>query len=343
VAFLEDGQLGSDSALTTPNVIGDNEIGVLVEASGNTLAGVRIFGNLIGTDSDESNLGNGTGILVLSGGIVRIGQPGAGNIIGNSSGSGIEITETVNAGSESPDYWIRSNRIGINPQGGPPVPLPNATGIRIGSAGNDSSGVRIGASVSFPPDLVPPSPAVGNTIAYNAGDGIDLSPAGGLAVQVNNSARGNVFAFNGGQPINLGPDGDENDADGSSVGPNNLQNFPVFDPDETYLDVGAEVIKFGYSIPIQSSNADYPLIVDFHASDYPDGDGLISYLGSHVYEQGDAKTLVTGEIDFQSIGNVAGFLMIATATDSAGNTSQFSDNGVLIQTPDDLFQDRFEQ
>jgi hypothetical protein len=338
--FQTGGQLGSGNEQIQRNIIGNNAQGVMVAIDEPEPQGIDIFNNYIGTDAQGNDLGNESGIVIIGSGRVQIGQPGGGNVIGHNTEHGIWIVNTVDGAIQS-DYRIESNLIGIFSD---TAPIPNGHGIRIGADDVEASGVRIGAPVTVPPHMTPIAPAQGNVIAFNLGDGIDLSPADGSAVQIENSIRGNRFFLNQGQAINLGPGGNVVDigADGSEEGPNRLQNFPTFDQDQTYYDPDAEAIRFRYGIATSPSNASYPLIVDFHLSADPDAEGAI-YLGSDIYEVGDYGSMVIGQIphDIQYEG-----YLTATVTDLAGNTSQFSTAIIPIQNPEDLpdelFNDRFE-
>ena len=340
VWFRTGGQLGSSNDQIERNIIGNNAQGVMVAVDQPDPQGIDIFNNYIGTNTQGNDLGNDSGIVVTGGGRVQIGQPEGRNVIGHNTEHGIWIVNTV-GGALQPDYRIQSNLVGIFSD---TSPIPNGSGIRIGADNQVTSGVTIGAPITFPPQMTPIAPAQGNIIAYNLGDGVDLSPADGSAIQIENSIRGNRFFLNEGQAINLGPGGNEVDAgaNGSEEGPNRLQNFPTFDVNQTYYDPGTEAIHFRYGIATNPANATYPLIVDFHLSADPDAEGAI-YLGSDVYEVGDWGQMVTGQIahDIQFEG-----YLTTKVTDAAGNTSQFSTTVIPIQQPEDLpdelFNDRFE-
>ncbi len=340
VWFRTGGQLGSGNDQIERNIIGNNAQGVMVAVDQPDPQGIDILNNYIGTDTLGNDLGNESGIVVTGGGRVQIGQPGGRNVIGHNSEHGIWIVNTA-SGALQTDFRIESNLVGIFSD---TAPIPNGNGIRIGADNQVTSGVRIGAPVTFPPHMTPVAPDEGNIIAYNLGDGIDLSPADGSAIQIENSIRGNRFFLNEGQAINLGPGGNEVDAgaNGSEEGPNRLQNFPTFDLDQTYYSPGTEAIHFRYGIATNPANATYPLIVDFHLSADPDAEGAI-YLGSDVYEVGDWGQMVTGQIPHDI--EFEGYLT-AKVTDAAGNTSQFSTTFIPIQDPgelpDELFDDRFE-
>ncbi|TVR90841.1 MAG: hypothetical protein EA418_14530, partial [Wenzhouxiangellaceae bacterium] len=70
------------------------------------------------------------------------------------------------------------------------------------------------------------------------------------------------------------------------------------------------------------------------------------YLGSLVYQGSAAAQWIEGTL--APITPLApGDQIVATASDSAGNTSQFTLNPVTLQSaeplPDEIFEDRFEQ
>ena len=93
--------------------------------------------------------------------------------------------------------------------------------------GNSGNGISFTGGGSVFNTLGGTQSADRNVIAFNGGDGVQLSDAG-----VSNGIRGNSIFSNGTSAsnlgIDLGPDGvNPNDAKDADCGPNGLQNFPV--------------------------------------------------------------------------------------------------------------------
>ena len=182
----------------------------------------------------------------------------------------------------------------------------NLYGIQIEGSNN-----RIGGS----------APADANVIALTTNAGVEVIGIG----SVGNSIQGNSIHSNGGLGIDLGGNGptsnDPDVDDDADSGPNNFQNYPVL----TFAQSGANTRVIG-SI---SSDINATYTIDFYANPIPysanDGEGR-NFLGStSVTTNGigeasfDTNTLVVplGTSPFDAY-------ITATATDSFGNTSEFS-------------------
>ena len=134
--------------------------------------------------------------------------------------------------------------------------------------------------------------------------------------------RGNAIYANGGLGIDLKYDGVTlNDLGDADTGPNNLQNFPLL----TDVDFGAQT-KIGGTLN-SLPNAAYTL--DFYANAVPGPSGYGEgqrYLGSTT-----VTTDATGNVAFSvtlTAASSSGEWITATATDAAGNTSEFSARAV---------------
>jgi hypothetical protein len=158
-------------------------------------------------------------------------------------------------------------------------------------------------------------PGEGNTIAFNTGAGVVVDPdEGGTGIQI----RGNSIYSNGGLGIDLAGDGvTPNDPGDADAGPNGLQNFPSL----SVALAGASTRVTG-SV---NSSADTTFTVDFYASPAADPSGFgegARYLGSAVVTTnagGNAGFAVT-----LAAATTPGEVVTATATDPAGDTSEFS-------------------
>ncbi len=165
--------------------------------------------------------------------------------------------------------------------------------------------------------------ALANTIAFNGGAGVaveaGLAILGGAVAFTGNSIRGNSIHDNRGLGIDLGVDGvslnDRRDAD---VGPNHLQNFPTI----------KGVQRRGKTTRVTGSLHSQPNAthtVDFYATPTGDPSGFgegSQWLGSTAVKtnnHGDATFNIALRAETSPHSVVS-----ATATDPAGNTSEFS-------------------
>ena len=132
------------------------------------------------------------------------------------------------------------------------------------------------------------------------------------------SIRGNSIFANAGLGIDLGDDGvTPNHTGGRITGPNGFENFPVL----SLAMVGSSTHIVG---TIQSA-ADESLTIDVYSNPTadPSGDGQGRvYLGSSVVTT-DSSGNATYDVTFV-VSTSLGSVVSATATDAAGNTSEFS-------------------
>jgi hypothetical protein len=290
-------------AATTPEttnlLVGGTSSGARNVISGNDgsgvqifdVSGVRVLGNYIGADATGADpIGNaGDGVFLL-------GESGSttidNNLIAGNQGNGVNLADT------SAGNLLTSNFIGVNAAG-------------ASTLGNVGSGVYIDSA-----DNQIGTPAAGNSIAYNGGNGVTVALSD---ADIGNAIRGDNIFFNGGLGIDLGDDGvTPNDLQDPDAGPNKFQNYPVL----------RSVSLSGSNATISGTLNSTPsstFIIDFFASVIWDtttfGEGQ-KYLGSTT-----VTTDVSGNASFSAgVGGVpSGFnYFAATATDSAGNTSEFS-------------------
>ncbi len=320
------------------NIIGGHEWGIAMSHPADATPDglVRILGNRIGVSMDDEPIPNNWGIVNWEGGFSRIGDANQGNVIGFNTSGGMAFNEAEAS-------WIQANWIGILPDGGPAG--NNGPGINVTVLSDSGSGgtKRIGytADATIPDEPVGTTEALGNIIAYNA-DGVLISSNQSNFNLDNNPVRGNRFFANSGQAINLGPDGDTVDPGGAAEGPNRLQNFPVFETTETFFNGNSGEIEFNYTVNTTSANASYPLRIDFYLADGSSSQGRIflhtdEYTGAFAAQPRSGSFMLPAGVDPQDA------YLVATATDDAGNTSQFSAAVSLAESGDSIFQDRFEQ
>ncbi len=290
----------ADPTLERNVISGNANNGVRIEDSG-TNSNI-IAGNAIGTDITGSvALGNAReGVDIFNGAQQnQIGtspsnpNPLEGNLISANEGGGIFITDTPTNFNV-----IAANNIGLNASG--TAALPNV-GI----------GVQLISGASF--NVVGGSAAMANIIADNTAQGVTVQNSNSLGNQIRgNSIFGNSFG------IDLGGDGvTPNHSGGAISGPNNFQNYPVL----TSAAPGATTVVTG----TLNSGASATFTIDFYANAAPDASGHgqgQTYLGSTT-----VTTDGSGNASFQATlatATTPGEWISATATDSAGDTSEFS-------------------
>jgi parallel beta-helix repeat protein len=283
-----DSVLVGGTAISHRNTISANEgHGIEVDSNADHLT---VQNNRIGTNADgDADLGNKyDGIVSYGNEFLTIGGAGAGNIISGNNRHGINL-------GSSQKVKIQSNLIGTTVNG--ESPLENAaTGITISANAKE---VAIG-------DV-----GLGNVIAHNQSRGIHLDEAGTTSISI---LYNSIFS-NGGEGIELGTDGvTPNDAGDVDAGPNNLQNYPV---------ITSAVLTSGNSTSVGGSFNGEPnktYRIQLFASPQCDPSGY-----------GEGKTYIAGlnatsgsVFSLNLPSSYAGQYFTATATDPAGNTSEFS-------------------
>jgi hypothetical protein len=118
--------------------------------------------------------------------------------------------------------------------------------------------------------------------------------------------------------IDLGINGlTPNDAGDADAGPNRLQNSPVI----SAVLIGRS-LTIDYSVASLPANAAYPLMIEFFLADSAGQEGQ-TFIRSVLYNLADA-TLSRRVALVAADAIVDGTKVVATATDAAGNTSEFS-------------------
>jgi len=221
--------------------------------AGNSAAGIRLIGsasnNLIGgTAVSQRNVisGQAVGIATGGGAGVRSNNTIQGNFIGTNVAGSAAIGNNFGIFLSNPatNTLISNNVISGNTTAGVTLDSPNVSGMRIENnligvaadgvspMGNGKFGVFVAEGSH---DNTIGGLGAGNTIAFNGQVGVLIgsdptnvildSPAG-----VGNRVLSNTIFGGAGIPIDLGPnDGiTNNDISDVDVGPNNLQNVPLF-------------------------------------------------------------------------------------------------------------------
>jgi CSLREA domain-containing protein len=268
-----------------------NQNGILITGSN-----VIIEGNFIGTDAGGTNdQGNTQDGIRISGANNRVGGtlPAARNLISGNNSDGIEIT-----GSGATGNLVQGNLIGTTASGSSGL-ANTSDGIQIF---NSASNNTIGGTAA----------GAGNVIAFNGADGVFVSSGTGNRIQ-----RNSIFS-NGGLGIDLGANWvTSNDPGDPDSGANRLQNFPVL---QSIVVSGGNTTILG-SIDSATSNSTYPITIEFfsNSSCDPSGHGEgETFLGA-ISVSGPGSFIATFAVSLP-----LNSVVTATATDSAGNTSEFS-------------------
>ncbi len=279
------------------NIIsGNSDNGIVIYGQG--ASGNTVQGNYIGTDvSGTRALGNiGYGIFIGSAAVDNtVGGLTAGtrNLISGNSEHGIGIFDDGTTGNV-----VQGNYIGTDASG--TLPLGNSrSGIALGDALNNTVG---GTAAN-----------AGNIIAFNNESGVVFYNSSENAI-FSNSIHSNI-----GLGIDLGDDGvTSNDLADADAGPNNLQNFPIISSVQR-KNKGLEVHGVLLSTPNTSFRLEFFSNNTCDPTGYGEGE---TYLGS-----AEVKTRMTGLTTFKiplPVLSTEGKFMTLTATDPAGNTSEFS-------------------
>ncbi|MEM7048398.1 MAG: hypothetical protein AAF604_02015 [Acidobacteriota bacterium] len=276
------------------NIRGANTA-ISVTGAGASLQSIQC--NFIGTD--ETGLAaaaNVLGIFIGSVANVTVGgsDQGDGNLISGNTGDGLALR-----GVNALDETIQGNFIGTDKTGLAPL-------------GNGGAGVLLDFQAGTA-TVGGTGEREGNVIAYNDVGVLDQS------VTVGHTIRGNRIFANTGLGIDLGNDGvTANDADDADTGTNQLQNTPQILSATTM----SGVLEIAYLVDSATANSAYPLTVDLYVADGDGEEGAV-YVGSKTYGTADAQSPVV--VTFTNPGLVAtGDVLVATATDANGNTSEFS-------------------
>jgi hypothetical protein len=288
------------------NVISGNyTYGIDIRGAAST--GIVVSGNYVGTSPDGSTaIPNGQSGIYLDnagGNLIGGASSAAGNLISGNAGDGIELT-----GSTATANVIERNRIGIN-------------AALTGPLGNGGAGISLSAGASS--NVIGGAAGInsaGNTIAFNVQRGIDIIGANDDAILAN------AIYANGSLGIDLGGTGTvlPNGGAENPGAANDAMNFPVF----TRVDLNGSTLQIaGFVGSASDQSAFAGARVELFKSDASSGNGQgAAYLGV-VFA--DAHGNFSGSISSGALS--AGDAITATATDAAGNTSEFSANSIVTR------------
>jgi CSLREA domain-containing protein len=304
--------IGIHASLATYTIIGGTDPGETNLISGNTsgiaLGGYSTLqGNFIGTDfSGSTAIPNQIGISVQSASYVLIGGTGTGqgNLISGNSNAGVILHDTAT------HVEVVRNKIGTDITGA--GPLGNGRGIFIQGNGNFIGHVATGG---------------GNTIAYNADEGILLAWSASqnqiedniihdngvgvyamdAATSANPFTQNDMYA-NAALGIDLAPVGvNLNDPGDTDTGANQRLNYPEFTSTSTTVAEGTAC--HGCTVEVYRSDQD--------PSNHGEGESLLASVVAGPF--GDFS--LTFPSPLATCDRIT-----ATSTDVFGNTSEFSPN-----------------
>ena len=285
------------------NIIsGNNGDGVELGADASS---VSVVGNLIGLKSNgtEALPNSVNGVLINCADTNTVGGAAANqrNIISGNGDDGVEIS-CNNTGNSSGNN-VRGNFIGTDTGG--TAAIANAqSGVHCGTftANNTVGGAAAGE---------------GNTIAFNGGDGVFVSA--GLTSRISR----NSIHSNTGLGIDLGTNGvTPNDTDDPDSGANTLQNFPII----TSVQQGSTIV-----MGTLNSTPSTTFTIEFFSNVTPDPSG--NGEGQTYLDSTTVTTDAGGDVAFSH--TIAATVPLnekitATATDPAGNTSEFSNSQIVL-------------
>jgi len=285
--------IGGEKPLARNVISGNDRDGISITANNNT-----VLGNYVGTSLNglfaRANRSNGIAISFCANNTIGGDDPDAANFISGNGRFGVELANaTANL--------VYGNRIGLATTG--QVAIVNQLGGVLLAGGSLRN--RIGE----------PSPTAGNTIAFNNSFGIHVQS--GFAS--NNVVRGNSIFNVGLSSSSLGIDlngqgFNSNDAGDPDGGANGLQNCPTLTTASSSLS-GTVVTGNLNSRP----NTNYT--IDFYANTESVWSGRMWIGATNVTTDGMGDAIFTAVTPAIYL---VGPYITATATDAAGNTSEFS-------------------
>ena len=291
---------------------------VLFGSAGNTIQGNRIGTDITGTIA-QPNEARGISLIDSSDNVIGGVEPGAGNVISGNRTTGVRITGASN------NNIVQANLIGLTRDLA--AILPNDRGVQIRTGANNKVLGNYIVGNSFDGVMLVDATSTlveGNTIAYNGyGSGEDAQEPGYFGIWVS-SGTGNqlltnqIFGnFHAG--INLNNDlVTPNDLADADAGANNTQNHPTM--------LGAD--RMSSSTVLTGSLATRPngtYRLQFFINPTCDSPGV----GEGQYFLGETMVVTNnaGAGAFSFVFNAllpVGWAVSGTATDAAGNTSEFA-------------------
>lgn len=307
-------QIGGTTAAARNVISGQVNDGIVL--SQNQTTNNRIQGNYLGTDGTGATAdANRSGISLTFAPSNTIGgtTAGARNVIAGNRGAGILLFGGLGADATTGNL-IQGNYIGVAANGTGALgngvsagTAPTNSGIVI----QDANGTTVGGTAA----------GAGNIIANNGARGINVptpTSTPGITAQ-NNAILTNSIYSNGTLGVDLGTTGvTANDTGDGDTGANNQQNFPVLTSALT-RSTGTTIAGTLNS----AANASFTIELFSNAACDTSGNGE----GETFVGRTNVTTSATGDASFSLVLSTpitAGRVLTATATDAAGNTSEFS-------------------
>lgn len=351
------GTLGSSG-----NVISGNTQYGIETKSGSS--GLRVYGALIGTDPDGMiavpNDSLGALIIGLNHRIGNVQIPLSGNVISGNISNGIQISGFPY--DTDSGHVIEGNIIGLNRLAN--AEIPNQVGIYVQRgqgftiqnnviAGNSWYGINVS---SEPKDILVTNNRIGINFSgqpFSTGTGVKANGGatdlvvgpgnviahGNIGVSVGQQSTGNVSVqrnqihdnFRIG--IDLEVDGvTANDVNDLDAGPNRLQNYP--DLTAAQYDSNGNRISIEVAVDSHPGASDYPITVDIYQADSDGEEGQI-WLAATTFTEANYLTGLPINRSLTADAPVSqGDLIVTTATDAAGRTSEFSPSTQLAGDAD---------
>ena len=254
---------------------------------------------------ESQSLGTGGG----PGSDNRIGgtASGAGNVIAGYTGGGAAIFIGGTSSGDSRranSNIVQGNFIGTN-RDGSIVPGNLGTGVHVQDGDNN----LIGGTVPGAPNIIVRSMSAGGGngagVLVNAGTGNRI-----LGNTIYESGRLGI-EFAGGTPVTL------NDAGDPDTGPNNLQNYPLITA-VTISTGSATITGTLNSTPATTFRLEFFSNPSADETGYGEGQTFLGFTDATTDAAGNASYSVTFPVAVDAKS------FVATATDAAGNTSEFS-------------------
>jgi hypothetical protein len=318
--YSDDFQVGGPLPADRNLLTGNSQSSVFVQQGANPL----VQGNLVGTDISGATLLDtsltGTGVDVQGqtpGALIRDNVVAAGNrgmFLGDSNDTmfgmtvlhnwvGTDVTGTAHLGASAVGIFIQGRSVQIG-----------GTGAGEGNviAFSQGAGLLINYStINVVSNTIRGNSIYGNATAHGAGSlsplGIDLGNPGGFG--------------DGGLTLN--------DLDDADLGPNTNQNFPIL---SSAVSGGGSTTIHGHL----NSTPSTQFAIDFYSNDGCVGRPQDFLEGRTYLGTDDVTTDGNGDAVIDTVLPVvlaSGERVTATATDPAGNTSEFSQRFVLTATP----------
>ncbi len=295
-------------------------------------SGVVIQGNLIGTNaagSEALRIHNDalSSSAPVANALIGGDTSAARNIISGTSFSAIRLFISAPAdvtGTRIQGNWLGTDVTGTRPIGNGTNPQsPSQPFATMTISGSNVCNLAIGGL----------GPGEANRIAFGGNAGILNDRCNGITTPLNEFIGNRGIPFDnvfGGGAVGATPN-DLNDAD--DFAGNRLQNFPEITLPQDFAPTGSDTVMLQYRVDTALANASYPLTVNFYRAAC--GGGSRELLASDTYNNGDAQQLRNFTLTAADGGNV--LPLVATAVDSAGNTSEFT-----AAVGEALFVDGFE-